>query len=305
MTRQRRRPFWAVSCIAAVAAVFGLAGAGPAPGAAAIPFQYVRYGILASVRVNGAGPYAFLIDTDTTPSAIDLGLARKLKLSMGASGAASGVGSDKVAVYPVKLSNVDLSGESASNVDALAIDLSGLSAHVGTRIDGVLGTSFLNGRVLQIDYACRTVSFPNGARAQGPTVPFRSDDGANVIDDAWVGSHKISATFDSGDGSEGFVTAAGIKELRLEDAARAGQSAVAMGYRGQEKVTMGDIADVRIGSVPLGSLKMRFFADQHVAYDLNIGNRALERFVVTVDYKRGLLTLGKPMPCSNASPAAR
>lgn len=267
-----------------------------------IPFQYVHNGIFVDVYIKGAGPFSFLIDTDTTPSAIDLSLADKLGMRHGRGGSVTGVGSGHLAAYPTTIQDLRLGDVSVNSISALAADLSALSTYVGKHIDGVLGTSFLNGRILQINYGCRTVTFPSDASTGSVTAKFRwSSSGGNLIDDVWVGSQRVLATFDSGNGTAAVITGNGIKDLHLEDAARSGTAATATGFRGQVPAAMGKVENVRLGSVMLGSLKAKFVPSMADQFEVNIGNPALARYVVTMDYKHGLLTLSDPAPCASGS----
>jgi hypothetical protein len=130
----------------------------PAP--AEVAFAYVHHEIVVPVIINGTGPYNMLFDTDTTPSAIDVTLAKRLHLrALGASGHGSGEGSGKIEVYPVEASDLSLGGVHQKRLRALAVDLHAIGRAIGTPIDGVLGTSFLDGRVVQIDYAAAQYDF--------------------------------------------------------------------------------------------------------------------------------------------------
>ena len=283
-----------------VVAILGLCAAGamsvPTPSGRAVSFVYAHHEILVRVRIRNVGPLTFLLDTDTTPSAIDLALARRLRLPLGATaGSGSGVGTEKSRVVPVKLPALTVGSLSVSSVDALALDLSAVGRGIGRHIDGVLGTSFLSGRVIEIDYPCRTISFPPASSAY--TAHFsRSASGDNVSDDVWVGPHRVSATFDTGDGGFSFVTGKGIRDLGLAGAARTGKSSTVRGYNGIATTTSGTLHDLRIGSVRIGSAATKFLPSDNDEVDVNIGNRTLEHFVATFNYRRGVLTLS-PSSC--------
>lgn len=272
-----------------------------------VPFIYTHHELLVSARINGSGPYSFLLDTDTSPSAIDLSLAKKLHLLDGSNaGTGSGVGSGNIVVFPVKIAFLDVGGVRASDVDALATDLSGLRAGLGRPIAGVLGTSFLNNRVVQIDYACRTVSFLPDAILEPFTVRFRTSESTdNVADDLRVGFRRASATFDTGNAGYSFVTRKGIADLDLSQQAKHGQIAVARGYGGIARETKGVLRSVRIGPLAIGSIPTNFLPSSGDPFDLNIGNRTLDRFIVTFDYQRGLLTLEPPRSCAVNARALR
>jgi hypothetical protein len=136
---------------------------------AEIAFVYVHNEIVVPVYLSGTGPYNMLVDTDTTPSAIDAALTKRLHLrAIGAVGSGSGEGTQIIEVYPVRASDVRVGDAHQKRLFALAVDLHELSQTLGMRIDGLLGTSFLDGRVMQIDYACHVIRFlpaPIGAHS--------------------------------------------------------------------------------------------------------------------------------------------
>jgi predicted aspartyl protease len=273
----------------------------------AVPFSYVHHEVVVRATIGHAGPYAFLVDTDTTPSAIDSSLARKLRLPvLGDAGAGSGVGSGRSVVLPVAIPNLAIGDLHVARLNALATDLSALSTAFGMPIAGVLGTSLLNDRVVQIDYPCRTVAFLPDAILAPFTARFRygpdaAESGDNVSDDVWIGSRRATATFDTGNAGFMLVTGKGIVDLRLDAAARSGAASAARGYNGVASATQGTVHGVRIGSIRIGSVATKFIASSQDPFDVNIGNRTFERFVATFDYQRGLLTLQPPRPCNGPS----
>jgi len=48
-----------------------------------VPFDFQHHQILIQVRVNGRGPYNFVLDTGTHNSTVDIRLARRLRLPLG------------------------------------------------------------------------------------------------------------------------------------------------------------------------------------------------------------------------------
>src|ERR1700716_3890355 len=96
-----------------------------------VPFEFVANQIIVQVKIAGKGPYSMLLDTNTDPSAIDLGTARELGLRLDArSFPASGGGADANLVQLTRLSTVELETIIAKDVSAGAIDLSKLSANL-------------------------------------------------------------------------------------------------------------------------------------------------------------------------------
>jgi hypothetical protein len=264
----------------------------------AVVFDYIRREIVVQVYVNGSGPYRMLVDTDTAPSVVDAGLAKRLKLlPLAPSGQGAGEGSGTMQTYPVELHDVAVGTVHQKQLPALAADITSLGKSLGLRIDGVLGTSFLDGRIIQIDYHCGTIRFLSDAVLAAYAARLTSVDGINVSNDVWVGSKRITATFDTGNSGSSVVSRRGIASLGLQTAATAGVQSSGRGYLGMTRFTKGHLEDVRIGHVSLGTIDTNFMASSNDPYDVNIGNRVLSRFVATFDYQRGLLTLAPPSSC--------
>lgn len=287
-----------IALVILTAVLVPLVSAAITPTPAEVAFAYVHHEIVVPVFLNGSGPYNMLVDTDTTPSAIDVTLAKRLHLrAVGASGHGSGEGSGTIQVYPVEANDLSVGGVHQKRLLALAADLHGLGRAFGMRIDGVLGTSFLDGRVVQIDYACRSIRFLPDAVLAPFAARFVSSDAGNLTSDVYVGTVQVTATFDTGDAGSAYVPARGIGRLGLQSAAQHGRPVTSQGYLGATRDTEGTIENVRIGHVPLGRLQAKFNPSSSDPFDLNIGNRALDRFVATFDYQRGLLTLAPRAAC--------
>src|SRR3954464_2078600 len=123
----------------------------------AVPFDLVRNQIVISMAIGGRGPFACLLDTAVTPSVVDLTLARELGLRVDDHhpGDVSGAGSEGAAFYPSELPDVRLGEFEVGEVEAVAADLSRLAARLDRPLHAILGQSFLEGRVVQLDYGNR------------------------------------------------------------------------------------------------------------------------------------------------------
>lgn len=269
------------------------------PAVTTVPFRYLHHELLVHVRIGGSGPYTFLLDTGTTPSIINATLAKRLGLTpQGAAGMGSDVGNSAVKAYPLALRDIHFGSISINRLDALATDLSPVSAGLGAHLDGVLGSNFFDERVVEINYPCRTASVLSDAMLAPFSARFiESTTGYMITNDVWVGSQRASATIDTGDSGTMLVTGTGIADLHLQDAASSGKLVSSISYGGRHRETEGTLPGVRIGSTRLETTKARFLPEAHNPFDINIGNQALDRFVVTFDYVRGLITLSPPQVC--------
>lgn len=263
-----------------------------------VPFRYVHHEIVVSVAVNGRAPCDMLLDTDTSPSVVATSELARLGLSThGASGYGSGVGSERHRVFAVTVPALRFGALTVRRLDALTTDLRPIDAALHTRLCGVLGYSFFRDRVVQVDYPHRIARVLDDAVLQPFTAPFTLTSGDEiVVRDAHASGRRVAATIDTGDGAFGNVTAQGIRSLGAEGAARKGKRGRVSGYNGSEAVTSGMLPAVRLGKRAFPSFPVVYDPGNRAPYDLNLGNRLFERYVVTFDYQRWLLTIAASAP---------
>jgi hypothetical protein len=138
-----------------------------------VPFHLRdKYLIVVAATVNNTGPYDFLVDTGTTRTVIDPGLA--LQLQAPAIGKVSLTGilrqrQDEL----VQLENVRIGGVSASGL-GVVVDRLGRQKTLAPGIRGVLGEDFLSRFDIFIDYKERWLRFggptPTGERCRFETI---------------------------------------------------------------------------------------------------------------------------------------
>jgi hypothetical protein len=141
--------------VAALAITLASAAAYAAP--LSVPFDFSQSEIGLDVTVKGT-PLYVILDTGVDPSAIDVVRADALGLKVDhkTGGEASGEGDAKHSeVFPATIAGLTIAGRAFPPIEALALDMSTLSARYGRRLDGVLGYSFLADKIVLIDYAAR------------------------------------------------------------------------------------------------------------------------------------------------------
>jgi len=176
-----------------------------------VPFDFSRTAIGLDVTVKGT-PLYMILDTGVDPSVIDEALAGRLALEIdrAAGGEASGEGDAKHAVvYPTAVDGFTIAGRAFAAFDALTTDMSTLSQHYGRRLDGVIGYSFLDGKIVLIDYAKSTLGILDApadaaqvvsrcARHWSIALQTLTDDNIPIIPDFRFGSAKAPISLDTG-----------------------------------------------------------------------------------------------------------
>jgi hypothetical protein len=182
-----------------------------------VPFDFSHSEIGIDAAVNGE-PLFILLDTGVDPSVIDLQRAEALhfKIDRNAGGQVSGFGNtEQPAAFPTTIQGFAIFGRKFGSFDALASDLSALSAKYGRRVDAFIGYSFLQDKIILIDYPGRTLQMldrPSAATSATKachtewSAPMQLLEGENwpLIPQLRLGDAVVSATLDTG--SSGSIT---------------------------------------------------------------------------------------------------
>jgi predicted aspartyl protease len=270
-----------------------------------VPFEFYHNEIIVQVKVNGKGPFDMMLDTGTDPSAVDLNTAREMGLKLQFLGKpASGGGTDVNPTYYTKLPLVEVGGLNVKTLEAVALDLSKVSARLGKPLHGVLGHGLLNGRIVQIDYPNRIVRFYSqplfSKTANTPTrtmLSFRYSDNV-LVDDLMVNGKKMVGNLDTGSSGTFDLTPAAVSYLGLEEDFNQAPVSTDVGYNGVSQNRKGKVNNVTVGGISVDAPAVIFFGKgtgrDKKPWGINIGNGFFKDFILTIDYRNKLVTLERP-----------
>jgi len=265
-----------------------------------VPFDDHKNEVLVEVMIDGRGPFRMMLDTGTNPSVIDLATADAIGIRRSGKGqSATGGGTAKNLAFECKLKNVEVGGLKVASIDAAAIDLSNVSDRLGKHLDGVLGHSFLNKRVVQFDYSHRAVRFFEQAPAVAAgavTMRFRYANGV-LIDNVWINGRRAIGNLDTGSSGMFALTPAAITRLGLTDEAAKATVSTSVGYNGKYENRVGTVGSIRIGDIDMRDAEVTYFSAgtgyEKRPWDVNIGNPFFKDCVVTIDYQQKTVTFTK------------
>jgi predicted aspartyl protease len=285
---------------------------------AEVPFELIRNEIVVAVRINGQGPLRVLLDTGTSPSAIDRAAAIKLGLTLTAPGVGSGAGPETIDVHETSFERLELGGLKAERVAALAVDLSGLATQLKQPVVGVLGYSLLRDRIVQIDYPRGHVRFFDSSVATSDvpgkvvTLPFRlGKEDAPLLDGVTIKGRSLTALLDTGSSGMLLLPTIVARRMGLHREIGRAKSSHAAGYGGKFSLRQGKIDRVQIGSLVIADPEAAFDDSPDEPgreYDVNLGNRLMKQFVVTFDYRKkrvSFATAGGTAAGLSSDPARR
>jgi predicted aspartyl protease len=121
--------------------------------------------ILLPVRVNGEGPFEFILDTGAGTSLLSSDLAKKLNIKIISTKEGQSAGG-KISVSLAKVESLALGAAKLDDVDVGIVDLSHIAKAIGTKIDGDVGYNFLKHFRITIDYHDCEIRFDDPTRIE-------------------------------------------------------------------------------------------------------------------------------------------
>jgi Aspartyl protease/PDZ domain len=290
----------------------GFRPAAPQPGRTTLPASGVTLpaeliGNLLVVEVPGdrSGPRRFLVDTGSSVTLVTPEIARRSpgRGPVAAGGAPLRVKGAEGAVVELpraSLRRLDLGAARFEDVDVVIHDCAAISAHLGRRIDGVLGFPLFREVLLTLDYPGRQVSLrpaTGGSATRG--VALRFDDARKVpLVSAGLGGRTLMMLVDSGSDAVFSLNPAGFRPDFAHGPVRGTVVGTLAGEREQE---VGRLAgDIAIGEVVFTRPRVDF-TDELSA----LGGGALRHFTVTFDQLRDRVVLERAVSGPVETPALR
>ena len=257
--------------------------------------------ILLPVRVNGQGPFDFILDTGAGTSLLSTELAKQLDVKILGSKEGHSAGG-KVSVSLGKVDSLTLGETKLEGVEVGVVDLAHIGRAVGAKLDGDLGYNFLKHFRVTIDYRDfelrledprRVESFARGAQTEvairlaAPAKPLI------LVDVHANGRGPFQFAIDTGTSTTA-ITPDLARELRLET------SPVGAGTTGGAPVdfSAGSLQSFQLGGAKVDNVAVvvaDFFnmlsAAVGAKLDGIVGYNFLRNYKVVIDYPGETLTL--------------
>jgi predicted aspartyl protease len=281
-------------------------GASIAGGAASttVPFRLLNNHIYVQAKVNGKGPYTFIVDTGGH-TLLSPHLIAEVGLKAVGQSVSSGAGEGHSTTGFVHYDEIAIGGVRLKDQMGFATDIYDKSIE-GIPVDGMVGFELVRRMVTTVDYGRQTITFTDPARFKpaaglGAPVPFVFYDHLPNVAGSVAG---LPARFDIDTGSRSEVdfTSPFVNANDLKARFGKGVSAVVgWGVGGPARSYT-----VRLDSLMLGPVEV-----DHIAAGLseakggsisdpnfqgNVGSALLKRFVVTFDYAHQVMYLKRIAP---------
>jgi predicted aspartyl protease len=267
----------------------------------ALPFDLVENQVVVRVKISGRGPFACLLDTAVEPSVVDLTLARELglRVSDDRPGEAAGQGHEAAAFYPSELPDVWLGELEIGDVDAVAFDLSRIGSKLNQPLHAILGQSFFEGRVVQIDYPNRRVRLDPLGFERGVRADIEGATDLTPVVTVQVNATSVPLVLDTGSSLTLGIYLESVEMLGLAEALARATPRASLGARGHVDAHEGVVDSLVLGDVRLSPVATVFLPRPHGDPTRalgNLGNGFLQHTVLTLDYPRRELYIAAANP---------
>ncbi|HKP47753.1 MAG TPA: PDZ domain-containing protein, partial [Pyrinomonadaceae bacterium] len=216
----------------------------------------------------------------------------------------AGAGANRSAGSFVKEATFTIPGlDGFSQPVSLALPLTAMASSLGQDFDGIIGSDFIEGFVVEVDYQTRTLTLHDkdefNYSGQGEIVPIKLNGAGHPEIEAEVtplGGSAVKGKFVVDMGS-GLALALYSPFVRQRNLLNGLKTMPALGGRGAGGVVtgrLGRVAELKIGKYTIAQPITFFSEDQSGAFAIdsvlgNIGAQIMARFRVFLDYSRSRL----------------
>lgn len=269
-----------------------------------VPIQVIGNLVVVETSWDRHGPWRFLVDTGSSVTLVSPEFDERYHMDLPPRSAPSvrvrGAGGELTTLRSTAVRRIELGDARFDRVQALVFDTSELSAHLGVKIDGVLGFPLFRNTILTLDYPrSRLIMTPAGPvpLVPGARVPFNTAYNVPLIP-VELGDRTLLALIDSGSDGPLNLNPVGL-ELDFVTPPRPGATVASlMGERTQD---VGRLAQpLRIGHYVLPQPVVDLTDNLS-----SLGGEVLRHFTVTFDQARGHATFYRESTTPVLSPVRR
>jgi len=266
-----------------------------------LPIRLLNNHVYVEARVNGKGPYTFIVDTGGH-TLIAPRVAKEAGLQVFGAGASSGAGEKTGTLGFARFHEVALGPVKLTDQPAFITDIYDPSIE-GIPVDGMVGFELFARFAVQLDYGAKTMTITDfdafKAPKEGTRIPFKFYDHLPAVD-GFIDNLPARFDIDSGSRAEVDITSPFVAKNNLRGRYKPGISAITgWGVGGAARSYVVRMPSLTLGSVKVPSVvtglseaKAGSFSDP--SFDGNIGSGLLKRFVATFDYSHQVMYL-KPL----------
>jgi predicted aspartyl protease len=213
-----------------------------------VPFTLSEAGaVVVAATIDGAGPFAFLVDTGSSRSAVTRETAVSLGLpAIAFTSVVTAAGAERCPV--VRLNNLALGG---TRVDALLAPVvpSARLMVGGRRVDGIVGQDFLSGFNYTLDYRARRLVWNAAPEPDGVRLTLHRSEGRFLVELPQGNGSDVALTMVPDSGADGLVLFARAGVIAALQTSGPRDAGVVAGVGGAGLAQSVRVRELRIGGV--------------------------------------------------------
>jgi len=266
-----------------------------------LPFRLLNNHIYVQAKVDGKGPYTFIVDTGGH-TLLSPRVAADAGLNVVGAGVSSGAGEGKSTTGYTHYREIELGPVRLMDQPAFVTNIYDQSIE-GIPVDGMVGFELFARFAVRLDYGAKTITISNFSafdpRGAGTPVPFKFYDHLPAVR-GFVDDLPARFDIDTGSRAEIDLTSPFVIRNRLRERYRPGINAITgWGVGGASRSYVVRVPSLTFGSVKVPSVVAGLSQDKGGSisdpnYEGNVGSGLLKRFVVSFDYSRQTMYL-KPL----------
>ena len=268
-----------------------------------LPFDLIDNRVFVEVRLNGRGPFHFILDTGANGFSLADTTAQTLGLKTEDVGEGPGVGEKTVHVSSAHLAEAQLGELQLGDLEAEVLPTGDAVNVFGTKpVDGIVGLELFRHVVVKHDYVRKVLTFtlPDqfNYRGAGVIVPFERPLWIPVVD-AELDGIRGKFGIDTGARSSLLLYTPFVDQNRLREKYGAHLEGVTgWGIGGPVRSLLARAQELRIGNVVVHDLVVRLSTQKQGLTTSSsmaglIGPDVLSQFDVTFDYSRSRIIFEK------------
>ena len=261
-----------------------------------VPFELVDNRIFVDVRIEGKGPFKFILDTGGGGAGFSVEAAQKIGARLGREIQGRGAGEKIITAWETSVKEIRIGGLVLRDQDCRVFDFSDARHVFGSqRFDGIIGQPVFARAVVRVDYARRLLTFTKPSRfkyrgAAAP-VPFELERFLPIVRGEVDG---VAARFglDTGDRSALTLKSPFVAEYKLrEKYAPKFEAVTGFGIGGPIRAQVTRVGVLKFAGFEIRGPVTRLSLQQAGAFAAddvagNVGGAVLKQFTVTFDYGR-------------------
>lgn len=255
-----------------------------------LPAAFHKGLVFVKVAINKAPAVWMDLDTGTSPSIVDSEYARSAKLRLTKTEGAEGFGTEKITTLKTSTAQLHVGKQTPYVVKFESIELNGMKGPDSQPLAGLLGYSFLAGKILVIDYKMEELYFLNKQEKSALDIPMKLVGGLPLVR-IEIGGQPVDALIDTGGTYGLLITPDTVKKGDLQHYQDEATPVNTQGHGGEHLAKVGKAPGVTLGGLVVTDVNAVYTsfgtASASIPAGASLGKDFLKAYKLTLNYVTG------------------